>query len=220
MANKEIGKKKQFYLNNPNLPTIDAEFEYTPHMIAEIEKCSKHIIHFAENYFHIISVDEGRKKIELYMYQKKALRTIRDSRFTLLLQSRQSGKTTISTIYCLWNAIFNADQRILLVANKESTAKEIFKRIKLAYEGLPNWLKCPVKYYGMESLELINGSSIAISTTTGTAARGMSANLLFVDECDFIECIEYFSVVQLRHKKTGEIKKIQIGDLYNSIKDA
>ena len=98
-----------------------------------------------------------------------------------------SHNSTLATIFMLWVAIFQNDQRILLVANKESTAKEIFRRIRVAYEGLPNWIKSPVTYYGLESLELENGSRISITTTTGTAGRGSSANLLFVDEMDFIE---------------------------------
>ena len=179
--------KKGIYLNNPNLPSIDAQFEYTPKMVSELKKCASSVLHFSENYFQIINVDEGRQKITLHSYQKKALRMMRDNRFSLLLFSRQSGKSTISTIYCLWTACFNTDQNILIVANKESTAKEIFKRIRMAYEELPNWLKPAVKEYQKESLELANGSRIGITTTTGTAGRGSSANLLFVDEADWIE---------------------------------
>ena len=125
-----------------------------------------------------------------------------------------SHNSTISTIYCLWTACFNNDQNILIVANKESTAKEIFKRIRMAYEELPNWLKPAVKEYQKESLELANGSRIGITTTTGTAGRGSSANLLFVDEADWIECIERDSQIQIKSKKTGEIKKISIEDAY------
>ena len=179
--------KKEIYMNNPALPTAGAGFEWTPAMVAELKKCRENILHFAENYFFIINLDEGKQKIKLHPYQKKALRMIRDNRFSLLLFSRQTGKSTISTIYMLWTAIFFNDQKIMLVANKENTAKEIFKRIRLAYEQLPNWLKSPVNYYGLESLELENGSRISISTTTGTAGRGSAANLLFVDEADWIE---------------------------------
>lgn len=179
--------KKEIYMNNPALPTAGAGFEWTPEMVAELKKCRENILHFAENYFFIINLDEGKQKIKLHPYQKKALRMIRDNRFSLLLFSRQTGKSTISTIYMLWTAIFFNDQKIMLVANKENTAKEIFKRIRLAYEQLPNWLKSPVQYYGLESLELENGSRISISTTTGTAGRGSAANLLFVDEADWIE---------------------------------
>jgi len=104
-----------------------------------------------------------------------------------MLASRQCGKTTMMTIYALWNACFNKDQRVLIVANKEGTAIEIFQRIRLAYEELPNWLKPGVKEYGKTSMVLANGSRVGISTTTGTAARGQSVNCLILDELAFIE---------------------------------
>lgn len=96
---------------------------------------------------------------------------MRDNRFFILLASRQVGKTTLMTVYALWNACFNDDQRILIVANKEGTAIEIFKRVRMAYEELPNWLKPGVTEYGKTSMTLGNGTTIGISTTTGTAAR-------------------------------------------------
>ena len=76
------------------------------------------------------------------------------------MASRQVGKTTLMTIYALWIACFNEDQRILIVANKEQTAISIFKRVRLAYEELPNFLKPGVEEYGKTSMQLSNGSSI------------------------------------------------------------
>ena len=38
-------KNKQNYMNNPNLPTVGAEFEYTPKMVKELKKCEKNILH-------------------------------------------------------------------------------------------------------------------------------------------------------------------------------
>ena len=182
-----MAKDKQNYMNNPNLPTVGAEFQYTPEMVQELKKCDKNILHFAENYFHIISLDEGKQNIKLHLCQKRALRKMRDNRFFILLASRQIGKTTMMTIYALWVACFNPDQRILIVANKEGTAIEIMSRIRLAYEELPNWLKPGVKEYGKTSVVLANGTKIGISTTTGTAARGQSVNCLILDELAFIE---------------------------------
>jgi len=180
-------KNKQNYMNNPNLPTVGAEFEYTPQMVKDLKKCQKNILHFAEKFFYIISLDEGKKTIDLHYCQKRALRKMRDNRFFILLASRQIGKTTMMTIYALWIACFNNDQRILIVANKEGTALEIMSRIRLAYEELPNWLKPGVKEYGKTSILLANGTKIGISTTTGTAARGQSVNCLILDELAFIE---------------------------------
>ena len=179
--------KEKFYLGNQNLPTTDTKFEYTSEMVAEIKKCKKNILHFAENHFTIINLDRGKEKINLYYCQKRVLRSLRDNRFVILLSSRQAGKTSMMTIYCLWNACFNDDQRILLVANKEQTAKNIFKRVRLAYEQLPNYLKPGVIEYGRTSMMLSNGSSIGISTTSSDAGRGESVNITILDELAFID---------------------------------
>jgi hypothetical protein len=199
--------KKSHYLNNPNLPAVGTTFEYTPEMVKEIQKCQKDILYFAENYFYIINLDDGKQKIKLHKYQKDALKMMVDNRFSCLLFSRQTGKSTISTILCLWQALFNESQFILIVANKEGTAKLIFKRVRMAYEALPNWIKSPVKEYGKESMELENGSSIGITTTTGTAGRGSSCNCISGDsEIQFIDNkgILYNTTIQQFHKYIDE----------------
>ena len=184
MAKKDSG---MYYMGNDNLPNKNWQGEYDKEKIAAIKKASKNILYFAENFFHIVSLDHGKQKIKLYPAQKRALRAMRDNRFYILLASRQIGKSTLMTIYLLWQACFQKDQRILLVANKEATAIEIFSRVRMAYEELPNWLKPPVKEYAKTSMTLENGSRIGITTTTGTAARGQSVNCLVIDEMAFIE---------------------------------
>lgn len=184
---KSTSSSKKYYLGNTNLPTDQAKFEYTPEMVTHLKKAKRNLLYFAEQFFYIVNLDTGRQTITLHKCQKRALRNMRDNRFVIMLASRQCGKTTMMTIYALWNACFNKDQRVLIVANKEGTAIEIFQRVRLAYEELPNWLKPGVKEYGKTSMVLANGSRIGISTTTGTAARGQSVNCLILDELAFIE---------------------------------
>tara|TARA_R100000808_G_C2155553_1_gene168644 strand:- start:41399 stop:43177 length:1779 start_codon:yes stop_codon:yes gene_type:complete len=178
---------QKYYLGNKNLPRPDAEFEWTPEMINELKKSKRNILYFAENFFYIVNLDRGRERIGLYKCQKRVLRSLRDNRFVSLLASRQIGKTTLMTIYCLWIACFQEDQRILIVANKEQTAINIFKRVRLAYEMLPNHLKPGVVEYGKTAMALDNGSSIGISTTSSDAGRGDSCNVLVLDELAFID---------------------------------
>ena len=181
--------EKQFYLGNPTLPTTDAVFDYEAHpeWVEDIAKSRKNILYFAENFFYIINLERGKEKIALHSYQKRILRSLRDHRFICLLASRQIGKTTLMTIYALWIACFYEDQRILIVANKEQTAINIFKRVRLAYEKLPNYLKPGAVEYGKTSMTLGNGSSIGISTTSSDAGRGDSCNVLILDELAFID---------------------------------
>ncbi|NBV41127.1 hypothetical protein EBR77_04765, partial [bacterium] len=175
-------QKREYYLGNDQLPTPEATFNYIDHpeWVEDIKKCTKNILYFAENFFYITNLDEGKIKIRLHSFQKKILRGLRDNRFVCLLASRQIGKTTLMTVYALWVACFQEDQRILIVANKEQTAINIFKRVRLAYEKLPNYLKPGVLEYGKTSMSLANGSSIGISTTSSDAGRGDSCNCLIL----------------------------------------
>lgn len=179
--------QRGYYLGNKNLPTSEAEFEWTKTMVRDLKKCGTNLLYFAENFFTIVNLDKGRDKIKLHKCQKRVLRALRDHRFNIVLASRQIGKTTMMCIYSLWTACFNDDQRILIVANKEQTAINIFKRVRLAYEELPNWLKPGVVEYGKTSMLLANGSSIGISTTSSDAGRGDSCNCLVLDELAFID---------------------------------
>ncbi len=176
----------KYYLGNKSLPSANMEFEWTPKMVRELKKAKQNILYFAENFFYIVNLDKGKMRIPLYASQKRVLRSLRDNRFVACLASRQTGKTTMMTIYALWIACFQEDQRILVVANKEQTAINIFSRIRTAYEMLPNYLKPGVIEYGKTSMKLANGSSIGISTTSSDAGRGDSCNVLILDELAFI----------------------------------
>jgi hypothetical protein len=171
-----------FYKGNENLLRGNSQFKWTDQMIDELKLCNKSILHFAENYFYITTLDEGKKKIELYKYQKRLLKAFKNNRFNVVLSSRQSGKTTTITIYALWIVCFQSDKRITIVANKESTAKEIFARIKMAFEQLPIWMKPSVKSWRKDGFLLANDSAITISTTSSAGPRGSTSNLLIIDE--------------------------------------
>jgi hypothetical protein len=177
----EILVDGKFYQGNENILRKDALFKWTEDMKSELKTCVKSILHFAENYFYIITED-GKKKIELYKYQKRLLKSFKNERFNVILSSRQSGKTTTITIYALWLVCFQSDKRITIVANKEATAKEIFARIKMSYEQLPIYLKPPIKSWRKDGFILGNDSAITISTTSTSGPRGTTSNLLIIDE--------------------------------------
>ncbi len=110
-----------------------------------------------------------------------------DSLFLVGKSLIPTSNTTLMTIYGLWVALFEEDQRILIVANKEQTAKMILKRIKTAFEMMPNFIKAGAVEYGQTNISLSNGSSIGISTTSSDAGRGESVNLLILDELAFLD---------------------------------
>lgn len=194
--------KENRYLGNPNLPTQAATFNWTPEMIAEIQLCKDDIFHFAENHFFIVTLDEGRLKLPLFKAQKRVLKSLIKNRFVVILSSRQSSKTTMLTVYALWSVCFQEDYRVLIVANKEDTAIKIFRRIRMAYEMLPNYLKPGVKEWGVTGMILANNSSIGISTTTSDAARG-----------DTVNCVDGSTIITLRDKTSNKIFNLSMKEL-------
>ncbi len=157
--------------------------------LQELIRCKEDIIHFAETYFTIVDAKKGHKGlIVLREYQKRILKAFVSNpdglRNTALLSSRQIGKSTISTIFLTWYSLFNKDKLIAIVADKEKTSKNILGRIKEAYKRFPIWLQQGIRPDGWnaKSLALENGSTMVISSTTGTALTGESIALLYIDE--------------------------------------
>ena len=83
-------------------------------------------------------------------------------------------------------ALFNDNVNIGILANKAPTARELLGRLQLAYENLPTWLQQGIIAWNKGSMELENGSKILASSTSASAVRGMSFNIIFLDEFAFI----------------------------------
>ena len=104
----------------------------------------------------------------------------------LLLQSRQSGKSTTIVAYFAWQMLFHADRNLLITANKESTTKEILKKAMDVFKGLPYFLKPGIEEQSKTTLRLENGCSLRAVATTEASATGDSINVLLIDECALI----------------------------------
>jgi hypothetical protein len=178
------------YNKDSNLRGAGEKYPWTPDLIEEYIRCKNDILYFAEKYFYIISLDEGKIKIPLRDYQKKMLKSFvypnPEKRHHICLLPRQSGKSTISTVYLLWYALFNEDKEIAILANKEKTAKKILRRVKLAYKLLPIWLQKGIVVWNETEIHLDNDVKISSSSTASTANRGDSINILFLDEFAFV----------------------------------
>lgn len=116
-----------------------------------------------------------------------------------------SHNSTIYTIFALYYCMFNKDKKVLMVANKENTVKELLQRIKMAVTMLPDFLKLGITTWTAKKIEFENGSSISVSATSPDAARGSS--------CDI--CVDDDSWIII--KENDEIKHVPIRYLIGKI---
>jgi hypothetical protein len=177
-----MSKKHKGYLGNSNLKEAGIKIDYTPEQVKEYIRCAKDPIYFIKNYIKIVSLDKGLVPFDLYDYQEDIVQKIHDNRFIIAKLPRQSGKSTTMVSYILHYILFNQSMNVAILANKGSTAREILSRLQLAYEYLPKWLQQGVVEWNKGSLKLENGSKIIASTTSASAVRGGSFNMIFLDE--------------------------------------
>jgi len=122
----------------------------------------------------------------MYPFQEKLIRNFHDHRFNICKMPRQTGKSTTCVSYLLHYAVFNDNINIAILANKASTARDLLSRLQLAYENLPKWMQQGILSWNKGSLELENGSKILAASTSASAVRGGSYNVIFLDEFAFI----------------------------------
>ena len=174
------------YLGNPNLKRANVQVEFTGDQIQEFLKCKSDPVYFAKNYIKIVSLDEGEVPFSMYPFQEKLVRNFHEHRFNICKMPRQTGKSTTCVSYLLHYAIFNANVNIAILANKASTARDLLGRLQFAYEKLPQWMQQGIVVYNKGSMELENGSKILAASTSASAVRGGSYNVIFLDEFAFI----------------------------------
>ena len=124
----------------------------------------------------------------LYDYQKNLINTYKNNRSTIVLASRQCGKTTLSSHYLLWEALFKNDQNIMIATPKSNQGKEILERILFAYHSLPKFLQeflPKIIRRQTNFVQFDNGSQIVFRAFSTSFACGFSLNLLYIDELAF-----------------------------------
>jgi hypothetical protein len=174
------------YLGNPNLKKANVQQSWTKEEVAEYTKCMNDPLYFIQTYIRIVSLDEGLVPFKLYDFQKEMVGTFHNNRFTICKLPRQSGKSTTIIAYLLHYVLFNPTVNVAILANKAATARDLLGRLQLAYENLPKWLQQGVMTWNKGSLELENGSKILASSTSASAVRGGSYNIIFLDEFAYV----------------------------------
>ena len=209
--------QNESYLGNPNVKRDGVQHQFTEEEVKEYVKCGKDPVYFCKTYLKVISLDEGLVPFELYPYQEQMFKHFNDNRFSIVLACRQSGKSISSVGYLLWYACFHSEKTIAILANKGAVAREMLARVTLMLENLPFFLQPGCKALNKGSIEFSNNSRIIASATSGSSIRGMSVNLLFLDEFAFVERANEFYTSTYPVVSAGKETKVIITSTANGI---
>ena len=209
--------KNEGYLGNINVKRTGVQAEWTEKEVLEYKKCMENPIYFIENYVKIISLDEGLINFKLYDYQRELIDHFDENRFSVVLACRQSGKSITACAFLLWYLLFQPEQTIAILANKGAIAREMLTRITTMLEHIPFFLQPGTKVLNRGSIEFENESRIIASATGANSIRGLSVNLLYLDEFAFVENAEQFYTSTYPVVTSGGQSKVIITSTANGI---
>jgi len=99
---------------------------------------------------------------------------------SLLLASRQAGKSTVTAAAALHEAVYRAPSTVLLLSPAQRQSAELLSRVRALLNRLPD--PPALTGEGALSVRLANGSRILSLPGTEATVRGFSADLLIIDE--------------------------------------
>ena len=205
------------YLGNPNVRGADVEHPWTKEELVEYKKCLDSPQYFAKKYCKVIHLDKGLIPFDLYPYQEKMFDNFEANRFNIVLACRQSGKSIAVVAYLLWYVIFKGEQVVGVLANKEAIAREMLARVTLMLENLPFFLQPGCTALNKKSIGFSNNSRIVAAATSSSSIRGMSLNLVYLDEFAFVDNATEFYTSTYPVISSGKTSKIIITSTANGI---
>lgn len=173
-------KVNPFIGNNTKLLKPELVFKRTEEEISEYVHCMQDICYFAEKCY--VMTPEGLKRIKLRDYQVRYLRHLESNRFSIYLAARQSGKSVVTAIYCLWKILFNVDKQGLILSKSGAAGVDLLKKIKDMFLNLPYYLKPGIYKWNQTSIAFDNNSTIGTEAFSQTAGLGKTINFLILDE--------------------------------------
>jgi hypothetical protein len=187
-----------FYQGDSQYKEAYAPFEMTDWEYNEYIKCSVDAVYFVENYVPFEN-DHGVTLVKLRDYQKKFIHLITDEiydteykefmpkiRNLISMMSRQNAKTTTMCSCFIWYMIFHKSRHLAIVANKDTTVVEIFRKMDEMMKRLPWFLKPGIIAKSMHGMSFDNGCFVQGFATSKTPAIGFTVHFLYIDEAALI----------------------------------
>lgn len=106
----------------------------------------------------------------------------------VILKARQLGISTFTSLLFLDRCLFNPDQSAGIIAHTIEDAQALFRRVKIAYDSLPQQIKDVISAENdtAQMLKFSNGSSLRV----GTSLRSSTFQYLHISEFGKI-CAKY-----------------------------
>ena len=186
--------------------------------LAEIRKCKADFLYFARTYLRIIDKNGKRQPLKLNPAQEKIWNALRDHDKVMVLKSRQLGSSTLIAAVFFWEALFNANRRVAVVAHTGEAVKNIFRIYQTFWQNLPKWLQMKREAANANEMVFAHGARIKIGSAKSESFRGATYDCIHASEYAFWSDIKQ-SIASLFQTAQGG-SRILLESTPNGLNDA
>ena len=181
----------------------------------EYMKCRDDIGYFLEHYYKINTAEYGNVSFKPTDNQKESLQFIKDNKRAVVIDDRQTGKTTLMLGIALHKMVFGKHSTIAIVGFRDDVASELLNNLFKAFELLPIAFKMKCWYAHKRELNLENGIKvISCSARSPHNLRGRSINLLLMDEPYYVESFKEFLQCIIPAISIGNVQVVITSNIY------
>lgn len=142
---------------------------------------------FISNFIKIQHPIHGSMQLKLYSKQVEYIDCLRDNGSTLGLFARQSGSTTTTLAFILWEALEKCGHSIAVLSENHAMSAHSAAIVQYMIRELPEFLRAMVVRMNRYCVEFTNGSRIIFDRASVGALRGRTVNRVFVDQVAHIQ---------------------------------
>lgn len=168
------------------LINITSKITYTDCMLAysDLSRYISDPVAFITECVKIQHPTRGMIPFELYDYQKDLIHSYQNNDNNITLSSRMMGISSTHAAFVLWFSLFHSDQSIAVLTPKNHHSMNLLELIYGMYAMLPSNIRelLPITYHNKHNLAFGNRSQIMCGAATECVLRGMSINLLVLDD--------------------------------------
>jgi len=141
---------------------------------------------------------------------------------SLLLISRQNGKSHLGRVRVIWGMFYGDEKKILIMSANRATSLMLFREIAWIIESTPE-LKAMTKVIryanGGERIELLNGATLDVISDNSSSPRGRTADFLWIDEIREISEDGYKAAVPVTRARANSQTFLtsNAGDVFSSV---
>lgn len=134
--------------------------------------------------------------IQLAPHQRPMWDNMHENEFALNLVARQLGKSLVGMAYAYWHAMNHNHHNIVICSTTQAQAQTQLDMIRKWISNGPRMLQDLVLVNNRDELKFVNGTRIIVRACTSRNMRGMTINLLMLDEFAYTPSDRQTEIIQ------------------------